>query len=283
VAFHSSFNLIGIVIFIPLINPLASFLEKRFIKEDQQYSSYLYQVPTTVTDAALTALNKETKNLLRHVTQLNIKALKISVHQDKRPTLPGSQTALSFSKYYELVKEIEGEILDYGLTLQRKPLNASATIQINNIISATRDAVMAAKSLKDIRHNLSVLRHSNDPNLQEFHQLIYEFETYFYQQLIVSWEVEHHSLLADNLANLYSENSNFYNQCLKTIYKGSLDSRVAEDEIQISSLLNVSREAFTSNSNLLNSFKAYRLPKHTLDEFQNNLATQSEVDQDLSD
>lgn len=283
VAFHTSFNLIGIIIFIPLIKPLASFLEKRFIKEDQQYSVYLYQVPTTITDAALTALDKETKNLLRHITQLNIKALKISVRQDKRPTLPGSHAALSFSKYYELVKEIEGEILDYGLKLQRNPLNASATVQINNIISATRDAVMAAKSLKDIRHNLSVLRHSNDPNLQKFHQLIYEFEAYFYQQLIASWEVEHHSLLADNLANLHSENNDFYNHCLKTIYKGSLGSRITEDEIQISSLLNVSREAFTSNLNLLNSFKAYRLPKHALDELQNSLATQSESGQSLSD
>jgi phosphate:Na+ symporter len=283
VAFHSSFNLIGIFIFIPLIKPLASFLEKRFIKESQQYSSYLYQVPTTVTDAALTALDKETKNLLRHVTQLNIKALKINVHQDKRPTLPGNQTALSFSKYYELVKEIEGETLDYGLRLQKNPLNTSTTIRINNIISATRDAVMAAKSLKDIRHNLSVLRHSNDPNLQKFHQLIYEFETHFYQQLIALWEVEHHSLLADNLANLYSENSSFYNQCLKTIYKGSLDSTVAEDEMQISSLLNVSREAFTSNLNLLNGFKSYRLPKQALGELQDIPSTISEADQGLGD
>jgi len=119
--------------------------------------------------------------------------------------------------------------------------------------------------------------------LQKFHQLIHEFETRFYQQAIALWEIKHHSLLSDNLRKLYSENSNFYNQCLKTIYKGSLNSTIAEDEIQISSLLNVSREVFTSNLNLLNSFKSYRLPKQALDAFQDTPLTENGTSTGLAD
>ena len=283
VAFHSSFNLIGIFIFIPLIKPLAAFLERQFIKEDQQYSSYLYQVPTSVVDAAITALDKETKNLICHVTQLNIKALKIGAHQIERPALPGKQTALSYSKYYELIKGIEGESINYGLRLQSSPLNTNVTVKINNYVSATRDAVMSAKSLKDIRHNLSVLRHSNTPSIQKFHILIRDFETRFYKEVIALWEIEYHNRLMKNLVNLYSDNNDFYDQCQKLIYKGLLESTVSVDEMHISSLLNVSREIFTSNLSLIHCIMSYRLPQHELEDLLNNLSTLSGISHNLTE
>ena len=66
VAFHSIFNLLGLMIFIPFLSQYSNYME-RFIKEDKNKHllvQYINSVPEKVTDAALKALDLETKRLL---------------------------------------------------------------------------------------------------------------------------------------------------------------------------------------------------------------------------
>ena len=71
VAFHSLFNLMGVVIFLPFTGVLASFLNQRFTTVDSQEALYLDESTPLVSDAALAAVESETGHLITRVVQVN--------------------------------------------------------------------------------------------------------------------------------------------------------------------------------------------------------------------
>ena len=258
VAFHSSFNLIGLCIFVPLINPFAVFLERYFVKEAPQHASFLNKTLSADPDTALKALNKESKSLIEHVIQVNINVLKIDAHQENIIALTNRQASLSYLEHYEKIKSIEGEAIDYGRKLlQDFPAESTEEEKINNSNLTNRHAVMAATSLKDIHHKLSMLRYANTPTLKPLHLLIHNFESHFYLQLITLWKLEHNKLSTKTLATLHSENKNFYDQCIRFIYRKLRRSGASPHELKTSSLLDICSQIFTSNSNILNSIEFY--------------------------
>jgi len=258
VAFHTLFNLLGLCIFLPLGGPFARFLEKRFIARDQGLARFLPQVPPDVPDAAVTALEKETANLLAEVQLLNTRSLKLAV--DPLPRINGESSAaplprrLAFNDHYAAIKTLEGDILEYAVRLLQQPLDQETlTSRINDCLACVRDAVVAGKALKDIRHNLVEFRHSPVPVIAGYHDDLLQFMTDFYRAIGSLWIQEDHGLRFEQLSKLVAENKTFHDEFLKRIYA---DARVDRcDEEVLSTLLNVNRELYTSNRNLLNALQ----------------------------
>ena len=59
VAFHSLFNLVGIIIFLPFVNHFATWLNHRFQSQDRSGARFINRVPVNVEDAALSALAQD--------------------------------------------------------------------------------------------------------------------------------------------------------------------------------------------------------------------------------
>src|SRR5690606_18889612 len=71
VAFHSTINVLGILLFLPFVPRFARFLEARFGNRDVHVARFIHQVPPTVPDAAIEALQRETEHLFARVIALN--------------------------------------------------------------------------------------------------------------------------------------------------------------------------------------------------------------------
>jgi phosphate:Na+ symporter len=166
VAFHSLFNLIGLMLFIPLIKQFANFLES-WIKEDEQHiERFIHNVPADVTDAALEALTQETRHLLYLVLRLNMRFLRISPRTvdviSSEYILPRLLASTSKLEHYIAIKKLEGEIVSYALKIEiddtdsdtAKEKTGDITRKVDNLINAARYGVYSAKSLKDIEKNL---------------------------------------------------------------------------------------------------------------------------------
>ena len=74
VAFHSLFNFLGIVIFLPVMRPFANFLGRRFEVIAKDESLFVNETSATVTDAAIAAITEETSHIISRVIRQNMRA-----------------------------------------------------------------------------------------------------------------------------------------------------------------------------------------------------------------
>ncbi|MBV1914873.1 MAG: Na/Pi symporter, partial [Pseudomonadales bacterium] len=257
VAFHSSFNLLGVILFFPFIKPFANFLEKRFIVIPTKAAQFITAVPARVSEAAMAAMEKETRSLIAQVFALNRRCLKMGIpiltKEAEIKSSPISDQHAKFDEQYGTIKMLEGEMLEYSVSLQKHPQTPEVITRLNNLLSCIRDAVVAAKSLKDIRHNLVEFRHASAKSIQQYNKFMFDFMEHFYRHLNQSWEEENHALLLEQLSKLVVDNNQFHDDFIKRIYTDAKHDIV--DERMLSTLLNVNRELYTSNQNLLNAFQ----------------------------
>jgi len=255
VAFHSSFNLLGILIFLPFIDRFAKFLEPRFRTSKGKISKYLNIELVEDPDAATYALRKESRRILESVLAFNCRTLKIespvSYGANGVPGMGDSGQGLAkrqYSEQYELLKTMEGEILAYVMKVQQGKVEIKQGKELEKYLSSVRNTVAAAKCLKDVRHNLVNFRHSSRDQINNYYLFLSDFMKRFYQELNDLWDISPEEA-ADKLLALHKDNDQFHNKFLEKIYADVGQYPILE--VDLSTLLNVNRELFTSNRNLL--------------------------------
>jgi len=258
VAFHSIFNLFGLLLFLPFLRPYSRWIGSRFVADKNH--AVLSDVPTTVTEAALAACRHHTSKLLVSALAINLRNLRLD-----SPPLQLTDAAYAlledsgedgqrFERRYELLKQHEGELIRYASKLQKQPLSYQETKDLNALLNCTRDAVYAVKTLKDIRSNLMEIRHAVTPALQ---QVSVQYQTAlrpFYQQLLELIAKKHEvEYLNEAIAGLYQQNESLHQQ-LHFEIRQNQDLDGIEPE-QLSTLFNINREVWHSGRNLLQSIE----------------------------
>jgi len=252
VAFHSGFNLIGILIFLPFVDRFAKFLEPRFRTSKDKISKYLSIEVAQDPDAATYALRKESQRILESVLAFNCRTLKIEspVSNGVLGTEDADQgmAKKQYSEQYGLLKTLEGEILAYVMKVQLGKVEEKQGEELQKYLSSVRNTVAAAKCLKDVRHNLVNFRHSSRDQINNYYLFLKDFMMKFYQELNDLRYVSS-DLATETLLELHKNNDEFHNVFLKRIYADVGQYPILE--VDLSTLLNVNRELFTSNRNLL--------------------------------
>ena len=263
VAFHSLFNVIGIVLFLPFIKPFANFLEGLFVSEPAQAGLYVGEVSASVSDAALSAVNDETAHLIRRVIAQNMLAFEPPLPMPAGlPPVPGTLPARtdlsgSFEGMYNETKRLEGEILAFAAKVQMEPLEEPESARLNQLLLAVRNAMQSCKALKDIHHNLDEFGASAQKTLNDYLDHFRSELTSFYDDIFrlrsdaasrVSFED-----IVDTIQRVHVAHDPLHQQIYTDISKGV----IGEDEI--SSLLNVNREILNSNIALLMALKDFHL------------------------
>jgi phosphate:Na+ symporter len=260
VLFHSTFNLFGLCIFVPILHPYAKWIGQRFVSDKP--SSALIDVPTEVPEVAIKACQQHTNALLFTAVNLNLRNLKLNI-PPQSPSVTGQELfnanhehSQSFERRYETLKQREGELLHYASQLQQQPLNNNQSNTINTLLSCTRYAVYSVKTLKDIRANLMELRHALEPTLQDF-SLEYQADLRpFYEQLLTLLTQPHdENYLKEQLLLLNRQNEQLNQQLDSKIRNhGGLNNIESE---QLSTLLNINREIRHSGSNLIQALTCW--------------------------
>lgn len=164
VTFHSLFNFLGILIFLPLLKFYTRWIQWLLPTKDDVYAKY-FEVPVEVPDAAIDSLAAALQHLSSDSIQLNLLELEYSLEQVgvslKLPSTPKG----SFEIQYENLKSFEGDFVRYAQKLQFSKLTEPQASEVNALLEAARSLVYASKTLKDVRGDLNLLHLAGEGSL----------------------------------------------------------------------------------------------------------------------
>lgn len=260
VAFHSLFNLVGIMLFTPFLKTFANKLEQLFNVSDDDVRMYINNVPAKMIEEAMLAVEKESQRIILQAFELNLRNLKLEPAAMRMPEHLVDQLKsifpahLNFNERYEAIKRLEGEILEYAGEIQVNELSPDQAKHLHGLLSSVRHAVYAVKSLKDVRENFVSFRHSDNSVLADFYQNMINPEKHFYSSFYSLLAADHdQAFLKEELERLLEENETLHKQFEVELFSKGLLKGI--NEMEASTLLNVNRELRASNHNLLRAIE----------------------------
>ncbi|MCA6074537.1 Na/Pi cotransporter family protein [Fulvivirga sedimenti] len=259
VAFHSSFNLIGILIFAPTLSYFARFLENRFKKSTPFMGRFIHQISSfELSEEAIQALKNETGGLLEDVIQLNRLAFK-QVHSSFW------QGRDAFSKQYLQVKQLESEIFAFYNSLQQEKLQPEESVRLNQIMLVVRYALHSAKSLKDIEPNLRDFENAGIDSLMNLYQAFKSNSGQFIEHAVIFFSATAHDM--EMLIKLSAEIQKNYDDIPLLISEKKFQKEVPP--LDISTALTVNREMYSTHRSLILALNHFIMPNELAREFAN--------------
>lgn len=259
VLFHSTFNLVGIFIFLPFLNYFARFLEKRFHGTNHVESTYLNKVSFDVAEAAMEALNNETGRFIRKVMELHKQAF------------IGRNTAFwksgnGFLEKYREVKRLYAEIFKFSLELQKQKLDEVESSRINELILVAHSTLHAAKSIKDIEPNLLEFADSTKSPLNLLVEELGQINNEFLEKLEAIYINNAENTGFEELSDLLVNIQNAYSAWIQKINSERL-YRKELDEVELTTIFSVNREIYSAYKALLTASSHYLLDTSKSHEF----------------
>jgi phosphate:Na+ symporter len=257
VAFHSLFNLFGIIIFLPTIGPMSRKLGKLFSTTDESRLWRFRISDLAVPEVAVENVRRETFRLIDQAAALNQISLDLPPirsfydSESDRQGVEVFRAGANHDTSYAAIKQLEGEILTYALRLQEERLETEESSRLGQVMLAVRNAVHAAKSLKDTHQDLDSFRESVDDRFHAWFDHFRGAASEFFELLDRMREVEQASHRFEILVELKNRNETLHAKMHADIYNDIASRHLTE--VQISTLLNVNRELYLSNQSLLAS------------------------------
>jgi phosphate:Na+ symporter len=256
VLFQSLVNLGCILLFFPFLNLLGKFLVTRFTgKEDESF--YISKVLAGDTDLALEALDNETKHFISHVIDYSLDSFNLKPNTTTNQSRQKKFQSKTINGKYDYIKQLHGEMHGFYLKLQKASLAKEETERLNQLISAIRNSMYAAKNIRDAQHDIQQISNSSNDIKYSFYTLSREKLLHFYQRIQLLLDKEKDTSPFEELTAVYQSITRGYSETLQSLYKESLARHVSETEI--STLINFNRELYTSFKSILFGLKDYLL------------------------
>ena len=264
VLFHSTFNLVGLFVFVPFLKPYSQWLSRFFVSPQKPKTEFLHKTPPVIFEAAEVALKNELELLVLMVMAINLRNLKLEpehleIDAQLRTRLQNVFDASdSFDERYQLCKELEGLMHGYANKVQSQALKPDDVETLKTILDSARMAVYSAKTLKDVREDLVRFRHEETPvSLKEIVPALLSI----YQGLVQLLEKGHTEHFVDStlkkLRNHNREMHDALHQSILAQYK-TLDSSNGD----LATALNLNRELWHAHVNLIRALELGFKSKH---------------------
>lgn len=272
VLFQNLTNLITLFIFVPLIPLFTRILGKMFVREKASDTAFLSKVQTEIPEAAIAALEKESQLFVHRTIRLNLDAFHI--HPDLVPTADWMKNFLQetegknfdYPKVYDRLKSSEGEILHYYLDLNKESLTENDSRRIQQLVNVIRNATFSAKAMKDIRDDRKTFRDSADDQRYMQYTVFKEKISDFYKRLNAVLESKDRAIVFNELSKLLDHIRAEYDANTKNIHNNASHHYFSEQDL--STLLNVNREIFSSHRSMLHAIKDLRLDALSASNFE---------------
>lgn len=168
--FHTLFNLIGVILMVPLIDRLINLLNKVFVEKEDEFGIdlpvFLNESILAYPQTALKALLDESKRLYENATfdilchGLNLHRKDIKGEEKLKRILKRSNKEMEINideLYYQKVKTIYSKILKYATLAQGEfSLNESGVEAFTRIKLANRNIVEIIKNIRSIQSNVNL-------------------------------------------------------------------------------------------------------------------------------
>lgn len=247
VCFQSIINVLSILLFYPLLDRLARWLESWFRRE-KLITKYISEAHSPFKDLDLVLAEKELLYLLDRSLVINRQILDVESGkqtgwgQKLMTWLRGGQL---FTENYQFLKGLLGEILEWLAGLPGDNGQDHERIKASKMILIGRHILRAVKNIKDIQHNLTdFLDSPNDELYGLIHQLRINQIT-FYNTL--------HTCIQKNLWTDFQADETKMREINRQTYDQSvmhaleLLNQKKVNEINCTNLMNIYREVYSSN------------------------------------
>ncbi|MBT8442066.1 MAG: Na/Pi symporter, partial [Gammaproteobacteria bacterium] len=272
VAFHSTLNTIGLIVFLPMTGLFARRLERLIPDDETREARYLSEVSPDVSDAAMAALEHESSLLIARAVQLASAAFEPMLERPagrmpvKHKRGIRAQRRRSFEELYRANKHLGGEIFEFAVRLQASALTEEQSARLEQLLSSTRRAIRSSKSIKDIRHNLiefsgpaSKITHVY---LDRFRQSMEEF----LGDLFALREKGSDDVTFEDLAAVMKRQRERHDDIHRSVYRDISDGGIAQT--LVFTLLNVNRELMNCQSWLVLALGRFHLNEGQAEDLQ---------------
>ena len=243
-SFQTIINLLTIILFTPFINRFSAWLEKRFSRSDGGTSYVRADLDqyATITPAVI---RDEVDMMLHRTLDFHDLALDTG-HTDREGLVMNFRNFARRSgmtrEAYDKLKRSEGELLEICLQFNDNELGVEDQRMLDSSMDAMRQIVHSAKSVKDIHHNMDVLRESAKDQLHDqFHRIGRE------------WLGFRDSLLntkdRGSLSALLKKAFRDHDMNNESIRNGIREGKL--EDIEASTLMNMEREILSSKKSLI--------------------------------
>jgi phosphate:Na+ symporter len=264
VFFQSFVNLVCIIIFSPFLKMFGKFLLARYsVKEDKSY--FISKVSVTNSFLAIEALENETQYFIRLVIDYSLDSFELKGALKADYTLQRNFISKTVSEKYDYIKQLHGEMHGFILKLQKTTSDKTETERLNQIISAVRNSMYAAKNIRDAQYDIEQMRNSSNDIKYSFYTQSRIRLLNFYKLIFSLVNYESGINNFKELTSLYQSVTTGYSESLHSLYKETMTNRVSE--IEISTLINFNREIYTSFKSILFGLKDYLLDPKEADYF----------------
>jgi len=260
--FDSLFKVMGVLIFIPFVDKLVTFLENIFKNkstenpEHFETTQYLNESVLELPETAMAAIIRETKHLYSNAFEiithgLNLKRENIisSMPLEDVVKFPYSDQAIDIDDFYNhRIKGIYGEIIDFSTKAQSQmsPEDIEALYAIK---LANRDIVEAVKDTKHLQKNL--IKYDKNPNTYIKEQ--YDSIKIGLAELLRNIDLISKMTEEDEIILLLSK-AKVHMQKYDILANGTLDNLIRHDLItneMATSLMNDSAYAYNISKNFI--------------------------------
>jgi phosphate:Na+ symporter len=261
--YHTLFNLVGVLIFLPFIGLFAKLLIKVFPDKITTVTEFIQNASPKISDAAIAAIQNEIIHLINETLEYNLKTL----HIDFSLVFAGprSSTKLSLEDHYEKLNLLQAEIFSFASTMLTEAMDKEETTLVNRQLHAARMALHSAKAIKDVRHNFDDFDASENAFVvqtnAEFRKRLLELYLKLSGLLDETKHAEVAAKLDKALKHLAKEDTQF----VRSIAEQS-SKRVLQD-MEISHLLLVNRAFIQSSRQLILAIKEMTLDDDELQIF----------------
>jgi phosphate:Na+ symporter len=268
VLFHSTFNLLGIILFFPFLGQFADFLSTRFTSSNDRAGLFIHEITVEVPETALEALNNETNHLL----SLVLKLWRIAFLQNSNEPISLIKGRFFkpqenfFDNYYE-IKRLHGEMINFYGDLQKQSLTEEVSYRLSKIITATGNALYAAKDIKDIEIDLANFRKSGKKTIMSLYDFLNDSNRVMTTRFKQMLESESNETFFEELSKLMLDIQINYDKLLEMVYDHTIRKHLEEEEI--ATVLNVNRELYSSNKAIIFALKDYKLSPAQVTQFEN--------------
>ena len=249
--FHTFFNVLGVLVFLPFIGFLSKGLIKVYPDKMRDTTKYIQNVTPEVSEAAVEGLRNEVLHLATNVLKHNLHALHIptkevfeGIVEPKRP---------SQADQYEDLKLLQSEIFSFASTLLSGDVSKEESELVNTYLHGARMALHSAKSVKDEIHNFEEFETSDNSFLRTENDLFKKRLIKLYKKVVLALAEEEHSDIAASINKMLKLLAKEDRKFIQSVTKATAEHTIKD--LDISTMLLVNRAFNQSSRQLIYALK----------------------------
>lgn len=253
VLFQTLINVLGIIIFYPLLGIFSRLLEKTIKTSEPEHKlKFIKPKIQAFADDSLLMTEKELMRLLKHTMEFNLEMMhagKAKESQHLREMLRNLFKPFQIEGSYIYLKQLQGGIIEYLTALPAEEMNNAEIQRSALLLTVSRNIIHSAKNLKDIGHNLEELESTSNEELHRIYLNLVNQQDEMYTKLnaIIHSDIQQGAI--PELIKLHGANKQQHHEQIESTLQLLKQEKISE--LDVSSLLNVYRELHSSNKAII--------------------------------